>query len=35
VVAASISGAPAPIEASLLDNVDARRFVSRSSRKSG
>ncbi len=33
VVAASISGAPLPIEASLLDCVDAARFVSRRSRR--
>ncbi len=33
VVAASISGAPLPIEASLHDCVDAARFVSRRSRR--
>ncbi len=33
VVAASISGAPLPIEASLRDCVDAARFVSRQSRR--
>ena len=33
VVAASISGAPLPIEASLRDCVDAARFVSRRSRR--
>ncbi len=33
IVAASIAGAPAPIEASLLDSVDAGRFVSRGSRR--
>ena len=35
IVAASIAGAPAPIEASLLDSVDAGRFVSRRSRRRG
>jgi tRNA 5-methylaminomethyl-2-thiouridine biosynthesis bifunctional protein len=35
IVAASIAGAPAPIEASLLDSVDAGRFVSRRSRRHG
>jgi len=33
IVAASIARAPAPIEASLLDSVDAARFVSRRSRR--
>jgi tRNA 5-methylaminomethyl-2-thiouridine biosynthesis bifunctional protein len=33
VVAASISGAPLPIEASLRNCVDAARFVSRRSRR--
>ena len=35
IVAASIARAPAPIEASLLDSVDAARFVSRRSRRQG
>ena len=35
IVAALIAGAPAPIEASLLDSVDAARFVSRRSRRQG
>ena len=33
IVAASIAGSPSPIEASLLDSVDAGRFVSRRSRR--
>jgi tRNA 5-methylaminomethyl-2-thiouridine biosynthesis bifunctional protein len=33
-VAALISGAPAPLEASLLDAVDPARFVSRAVRRS-
>jgi tRNA 5-methylaminomethyl-2-thiouridine biosynthesis bifunctional protein len=35
IVAASIARAPSPIEASLLDSVDAARFVSRRSRRHG
>jgi tRNA 5-methylaminomethyl-2-thiouridine biosynthesis bifunctional protein len=33
VVASAVSGAPSPLEASLLDAVDPARFVSRSARK--
>ena len=35
VVAAAISGAPAPLEASLLDAIDPARFVTRQVRRSG
>ena len=35
VLASSISGAPAPLEASLLDAVDPARFVARRVRRSG
>jgi tRNA 5-methylaminomethyl-2-thiouridine biosynthesis bifunctional protein len=34
VLAASITGAPAPVEASLLDAIDPARFVSRRARRS-
>jgi tRNA 5-methylaminomethyl-2-thiouridine biosynthesis bifunctional protein len=35
IVAAAVSGAPAPVEASLLDAVDPARFASRALRRSG
>jgi tRNA 5-methylaminomethyl-2-thiouridine biosynthesis bifunctional protein len=33
VLAAAVTGAPSPLEASLLDSIDPARFVSRSARR--